>query len=184
MTKVFIGGSRQMTRFDAEVKDRLDRIVAKGLPVLIGDANGADKVVQRYLHEREFANVEVFSADESPRNNVGRWPVRVVHPVHSRRDLDYYATKDRAMATEATVGLMLWDGQGRGTLMNVLRLALREKPVVVYIQPRKAFVEVRGRSELASLLTRLDRQTAGRLRAAAAAEGLGQAFADQQALGF
>ena len=31
------------------------------------------------------------------------------------------------MAAAATVGLMLWDGQSRGTLMNVLRLAERGK---------------------------------------------------------
>ena len=184
MTKVFIGGSRQVTRLNAEVKDRLDRIMAKGLPVVIGDANGADKVVQRYLQEHEFANVEVFSADASPRNNLGGWPLRVIRPAHPRKDFDYYATKDRAMAEAATVGLMLWDGQSRGTLMNVLRLAARDKPVVVYVQPRKAFVEVRGRNGVPALVAELDRQTASRLRAAAAAEGLGQGFADQQALGF
>lgn len=184
MTRVFIGGSRQVTRLDAEVRGRLDRIVAKALPVLIGDANGADKVVQRYLQERGFEKVEVFTADASPRNNLGRWPVRVITPAHARKDFEYYATKDRAMAAEATVGLMLWDGQSRGTLMNVLRLAARDKPVVVYVQPRKAFVEVRGRNDLATLLAEIDRETASRLRAAAHAEGLGQGFADQQALGF
>ena len=78
MTRVFIGGSRDVTRLDAEVQGRLARIVEKGLPVLVGDANGADKAVQRYLHERHFGKVEVFAADTSPRNNLGGWPVRVV----------------------------------------------------------------------------------------------------------
>jgi hypothetical protein len=82
----------------------------------------------RYLQEHGFEKVEVFSADASPRNNLGRWPVRVIPPAHARKDFEYYATKDRAMAAEATVGLMLWDGQSRGTLMNVLRLAARDKP--------------------------------------------------------
>jgi adenine-specific DNA-methyltransferase len=131
VTRVFIGGSRDVTRLDAEVQGRLARIVEKGLPVLVGDANGADKAVQRYLHERHFRKVEVFAADASPRNNLGGWPVRVVRPTHARRDFDYYATKDRAMAVEATVGLMLWNGQSRGSLLNVLRLAAAGKPVVV-----------------------------------------------------
>jgi adenine-specific DNA-methyltransferase len=137
MTKVFVGGSRAITRLDAEVKSRLDRIVAKRLAVVIGDASGADKAVQRFLAERQFEKVEVFSTDESPRNNLGSWPVRVVRPGHSRKDFDYYATKDRAMAAEATVGLMLWDGQSRGTLMNVVRLVGQGKPTVVYVQPGK-----------------------------------------------
>jgi hypothetical protein len=66
VTKVFIGGSRRITRLDGEVLRRLDRIVEKRLPVVIGDANGADKAVQRYLSERKVEKVEVFSADESP----------------------------------------------------------------------------------------------------------------------
>ena len=88
------------------------------------------------------------------------------------------------MAAAATVGLMLWDGQSRGTLMNVLRLADRNKPVVVYVQPRKGFVDVRTRSDLSALLAELDRETARRLQADAAAEGLGQGVADQPTLGF
>ena len=49
-----IGGSRRITRLEAEVRRRLDRIVEKGLPVVIGDANGADRAVQRYLNDRRF----------------------------------------------------------------------------------------------------------------------------------
>lgn len=166
------------------MRRRLDRIVEKGLAVVIGDANGADKAIQRYLSEQEFERVEVYCADESPRNNAGGWPFRVIRPGHARRDFDFYATKDRAMAAAATVGLMLWDGQSRGTVMNVLRLADRNKPVVVYVQPRKGFVDVRTRGDLSALLAELDRETAKRLHAAAAAEGLGQRLADQPALGF
>ena len=114
MTRVFIGGSRRITRLEAEVRRRLDRIVEKGLHVVIGDANGADKAVQRHLNDRQFEKVEVFSADDSPRNNAGGWPIRVIRPGHTRRDFDYYAAKDRAMAAAATVGLMLWDGRAAG----------------------------------------------------------------------
>jgi adenine-specific DNA-methyltransferase len=78
VTRVFIGGSRRITGLEAEVRRRLDRIVEKGLPVVIGDANGADKAVQRYLNDQQFEKVEVFSADESPRNNAGGWSVRVI----------------------------------------------------------------------------------------------------------
>lgn len=157
MSRVFVGGSRKITRLDAEVKHRLDRIVEKRLPVVVGDANGADKAIQRYLHDRHFELVEVFSADQSPRNNLGGWSVRVVCPSHARRDFDYYATKDRAMAAEATVGLMLWDGQSRGTLLNVLRLVAEGKSVVVYMARDRTFVEVRAEHDFASLLAKLDR---------------------------
>jgi adenine-specific DNA-methyltransferase len=184
MTTVFIGGSRQVSGLEAEVCDRLDRIVAKGLPVLIGDAGGADEAVQRYFRGRGFGSVTVSSVDDRPRHNFGGWPVRVIQPGRARKDLAHHATKDRAMAAEATVGLMLWDGRSRGTLMNVLRLAAQDKPVVVYVQPRRSFVEVRRRLDLPALLAGLERQTASRLWAAAAAEGLGQGFADLEGLRF
>jgi adenine-specific DNA-methyltransferase len=184
VTKVFVGGSRRITRLDGEVLRRLDRIVEKRLPVVIGDANGADKAVQRYLSERKFEAVEVFSADESPRNNVGGWPICVIRPGHARKDFDYYAAKDRAMAAAATVGLMLWDGQSRGTLMNVLRLADQRKPVVVYVQPRKGFLDVRSQGDLAALLSEVDRRLARQLQQDAVAEGLQPGLGDQPALGF
>ena len=176
MTKVFIGGSRQVTGLEAELCDRLDRIVAKDLPVLVGDAGGADEAVQRYFRGRGFANVTVFSADDRPRHNVGGWPVRVIPPGRGRSDLGPHVSKDRAMAAEATAGLMLWDGRSRGTLMNVLRLTAHDKPVVVYVQPGRSFVEVRRRRDLPALLAGLERDTASRLRAAAVAEGLGELF--------
>jgi hypothetical protein len=108
----------------------------------------------------------------------------VTRPGHSRKDFDYYATKDRAMAAEATVGLMLWDGQSRGTLMNVVRLVGHGKPAVVYVQPGKRFAEVRSQNALSILIGQLDRQAATRLRADAAAEGLDSGLAAQAALGF
>jgi hypothetical protein len=184
MTKVFIGGSRQVTELDADVCDRLDRIVAKDLPVLVGDAGGADEAVQRYFRGRGFANVTVFSADALPRHNAGEWPVRVIQPGRARQDVASHTSTARAMAAEATVGLMLWDGRSRGTLMNVLRLVAQDKPVVVYLQPGRTFVEVRRRRDLPALLAGLERHTASRLWAAAAAEGLDVGFADQEGLRF
>jgi hypothetical protein len=68
------------------------------------------------------------------------------------------------MAAAATVGLMLWDGQSRGTLMNVLRLAHQRKPVVVYVQPRKGFLDVRTQGDLAALPSEVDRRLARQLQ--------------------
>ena len=65
MMKVFIGGSRYVSRLSADVRRRLDNIVEKRLPVLVGDANGADKAVQRYLQSKHYDLVAVFCAGES-----------------------------------------------------------------------------------------------------------------------
>ncbi len=171
MTTVFIGGSRQITRLTSDVRARLDRIVSSHLPVVVGDASGADKAVQCDLAGRHYASVEVFCSDGSPRNNLGGWPVRVVRPQRTARDFEYYATKDRAMAAEATVGLMLWDGESRGTLLNILRLVAQGKPVVVYNQRDRDFRDVRSRQEFDTLTSTLGGPAARRFIEQAAAEG-------------
>ena len=43
MTKVFIAGSRKLSRLSPEVKARIDTMIEKGFTILIGDANGAPK---------------------------------------------------------------------------------------------------------------------------------------------
>src|SRR5262249_42163772 len=127
VTKVFIGGSRRVSRLSADVKTRIDRIMEQGFPVRVGDANGADKAVQQYLQRRGYKGVEVFCSGGECRNNLGMWPVRAVATGHARKDFDYYAAKDEQMAQEASVGLMIWDGKRAGTLANVARLLRQGK---------------------------------------------------------
>src|SRR5438105_3186812 len=71
LTTVFAGGSRRISRIGADVKQRIDLMIEGGLLVLVGDANGADKAIQTYLHEREYRNVRVFCTGSDCRNNVG-----------------------------------------------------------------------------------------------------------------
>ena len=180
MSKVFIGGSRSITRLPADVRDRIDRIVEKRLMVLVGDANGTDRAVQRYLHRKRYDLVEVFCAGGDCRNNVGGWQVRSVSANGKRKDFGFFATKDRAMATEASVGLMLWNGKSKGTLMNVLRLVAREKTAVVYIAPTREFVDLRTRADVGPLFARCAPELRQRLEHEAAAEQR-QDFAPRQA---
>lgn len=153
MTKVFIGGSRRITRLNAEVRQRLDRIIEKRLPVLVGDANGADKAVQRYLHTRGYDKVEVFCVEGICRNNVGGWKIRVVPAPQTEKRFEYYAAKDAEMTSEGSIGFMLWDGQSRGTLANISRLVLQRKKVVIYLLPQRRFLTLRNTSDFEEFLS-------------------------------
>lgn len=153
MTKVFIGGSRRVSRLNEDVKHRIDRIIEQGFPVIIGDANGADKAVQQYLHVRGYNAVEVFCSGGECRNNLGKWPVRVAHVGHTRRDFTFYAAKDEQMAREASVGLMIWDGKSAGTLANVARLIHQNKKVVVYSAPGKRFLTLKAEADWENLVS-------------------------------
>lgn len=144
MTKVFLGGSRRVSRFGAEIRTRLDKIMEKGLPVIVGDANGADKAIQQYLFSKHYEHVEVFCSGSACRNNVGHWHTRLIDTDPHDRGRRFYAAKDRAMAHEATYGLMVWDGKSTGTLLNVLRLLRQDKKVVVYNVPERRFSELKA----------------------------------------
>lgn len=137
MNTIFIGGSRQISRLPAEIMDRLKKVMASQHCVLVGDANGADKAVQKFFAEAAYGNVTVFCTGEKFRNNLGRWPTNHVEPPKGAKGFQFYAAKDREMAARADFGLMIWDGKSPGTLLNVFRLAKAGKISVLYNAPEK-----------------------------------------------
>jgi hypothetical protein len=157
MTKVFIAGSRALSRLNADVKRRIDTMIDKGFTILVGDANGADKAVQRYLAEKHFRNVIVHCMAGNCRNNIGDWPTREIAAAPGARGFAYYSTKDLAMVKEAEYGLMLWDGESKGTLNSVINMVHQNKMVVVYFAPKKKFQNLRSSSDVTQLLANLDR---------------------------
>ena len=110
---VFVAGSRQISQLPGEVRARLDTMIEKGFRILVGDANGADKAVQRYLAHKAYPNVLVYCMKDRCRNNVGNWPMREVAAPRGANGFDYYSLKDRAMAEAAEYGLMLWTARVR-----------------------------------------------------------------------
>lgn len=160
---VFVAGSRKISRLPVEVKSRIDIMVEKGFQILIGDANGADKAVQRYLAEQAYRNVVVHCMENHCRNNVGNWPTRQVPAPRDARGFAYYSLKDRAMAEVAEFGLMLWDGKSKGTINNIVTLSRRNKPIVVYIAPSKSFHTVRALEDLKCVLDKGDPTSVERL---------------------
>jgi probable addiction module antidote protein len=135
MNIVFVGGSRQVSRLSAQALERLGNITSSGSHVIVGDANGADKAVQKFLLNQSYDNVTVYCSGDSCRNNLGRWRARNIQTPANAKGFDFYAAKDREMAREADFGLMIWDGKSLGTLLNVLRLIRAGKKAVLLNVP-------------------------------------------------
>ena len=152
MTTVFIGGSRKISRLNAEVERRIQAIVDQGFPIVIGDANGADRAVQRYLAKKQYANVTVFCMDGDYRNNLANWPIQAIAAQSGTRGFAYHSTKDRAMVSASSHGLMLWDAESKGTLNNVVQLVRQQKPTVVYVAPLNIFETIRTAADVTNLL--------------------------------
>lgn len=163
MTKVFFGGSRRLARLNQQVKERASNLIDEGFLVLIGDANGADKAIQKFFAERAYPNVIVFHTGTSCRSNLGKWRTHSVAVERTERGFAYYAAKDLAMSQEADYGFMIWDGESAGTINNVLNLLERGKKVLVYVSPRKEFLTLRTAMDAARLVDYVDPMTAAAL---------------------
>lgn len=137
MNTVFVGGSRHVSRISNQVKERIDNIINSGAHVIVGDANGADKAVQKYLVDSEYTNVSIFCSGETYRNNLGHWKTHFVDAPKGAKGFQFYAIKDREMAKVADYGLMIWDGKSSGTVLNILRLLQSGKKAVLVNVPQK-----------------------------------------------
>jgi hypothetical protein len=66
------------------------------------------------------------------------------------------------MVDDAAYGLMLWDGESKGTLNSVINMIRQEKPGVVYLAPKKTFQNLRSPSDVVDLLGNCDRASVRR----------------------
>jgi probable addiction module antidote protein len=158
MNTIFIGGSRHVSRLPSEVKKRLDNVVASGHQVIVGDANGADKAIQKHLMDAHYDRVVVFCSGNTPRNNLGLWQIHHVDAPKSAKGFQFYAAKDREMAREADFGLMIWDGKSPGTVLNVLRLIRAGKISVLFNVPEKAALNIKSSDQWEAFLAQCSAQ--------------------------
>ena len=66
---------------------------------------------------------------------------------------------DKAMANDADYGLMLWNGESKGTLNNIINLLTDSKKALVYFSPQNSFVYVDDFEKLEMLLAYCDDNT-------------------------
>jgi len=167
---IFIGGSRHILRLPVEIEIRLDSIMKNGHRIIVGDANGADKSMQKYLHDANYEKVTVFVSGSESRNNLGQWETRHIGIDQSSKNFNFYAAKDRAMAHEADFGLMVWDGKSPGTVLNVLRLIRLGKISVLFHAPEKCTINIKMQSDWDKFLNQLGDEMVRDLRKRATPE--------------
>jgi hypothetical protein len=164
MEKVFFGGSRGISRLNAEVRKRIDNVLSEGLYILIGDANGADKAIQKYLYQQEYQNVTVFCSGTTCRNNLGSWHIRFVTSDRRKKDFLHYARKDVEMRENADYGFFLWDQKSKGTLNNICGLVAQNKSALVYLSPKRTFVTIKDIDKLNEIIECCDPQNVEEFR--------------------
>lgn len=74
--KVFIAGPRAITELDENIYLKLNSICDKNYDVLVGDADGIDTSIQKYLQSKLYKNVRVFASKGIVRNNIRKLDYR------------------------------------------------------------------------------------------------------------
>jgi hypothetical protein len=144
-----------LSRLNEDIRTRFENIVGKGMGVMIGDANGSDKAVQRFFKDSGYRNVWIYCSGDECRNNEGGWEEVHVEVKRSKKDRVYYGAKDVRMAEDCDYGFMLWDGESSGTLSNVVNILNRNKHCMLYISPRRSFTFLRSFADFEPILRSL-----------------------------
>ena len=134
-------------------------ICQKNYDVVVGDCYGVDSLVQKFYANIGYRNIEIFASNGKARNNVGNWMVHNVPVPASVRGFEFYKQKDIAMANTADYGFMIWDGESKGTLNNMINLISRNKPVMVYLINQKKVLTVENTEDLNELFRNCNKET-------------------------
>jgi hypothetical protein len=130
---VFVSGSISISKLPNSAVKKIDNIIHRNFTVLVGDANGVDLQVQKYLFRKKYNNVIVYFVGTKIRNNIGKWKVEEINNVDNKKGRELYTLKDIAMAKDADYGLMIWDGLSLGTLNNIKEMKNRNKRFYVVL---------------------------------------------------
>lgn len=140
--KVLIAGPRALSKLNDDVKNRINTITDKQHEIFVGDANGIDKAVQKFLFENKYTNVSVYASNGKARNNIGNWPVVNVDVDSKVKGFDFYVAKDIKMIEDADHGFIIWNGESKGSLNNIINLVNKNKKVLLYYTPDKNFYTI------------------------------------------
>ena len=122
-TTIFVSGSRSIKFLPSSALQALDRIMAQGFTILVGDCFGVALAFQRYLAAKHYRRVMVCHINARPRHNLGFNSMQVSGT--------HQTDKDSYMARTANFGLAIWDGASPGTAKNIARV----KTKVITVNP-------------------------------------------------
>lgn len=131
--RVFISGSKSISKLPEEAKSLLDSYIVTGAEILVGDCYGVDAAVQMYLESKGYCNVTIYCSGETPRNNfvMGAKIRSCAEAAKGLTRSAFHYVKDIQMTQDCDQALMVWDGKSKGTSENIRRMKELNKPYKV-----------------------------------------------------
>jgi hypothetical protein len=139
---VFVSGSSKTQSKDSEyyrkrlpkdVRKKIDRYIKNGDKIIVGDAPGIDRQVQKYI--KNYENVEIYGPGKQVRYSENpKWKTNPIDaPEFEEGSKEWLRKKDIAMTNAADKGLaVILDEGAKATRNNVERLRSQNKSVDVY----------------------------------------------------
>jgi hypothetical protein len=110
-------------RLPAKVTRQLDSAIAREMRIIVGEAPGANRLFQDYLHAKNYTNVVVGHA-KSMRYNAGKWKTK-------QFGLDV-EQRERSMIKECNSAIIIWADNSGVIAENLEILKRANKPAYIY----------------------------------------------------
>ena len=152
--KVFICGSKIGIdkMLPESICSCLKEIMAEDSEILIGDCWGIDTVVQNYLSATKYKKVKVYTSGrhKNIRCNSGNWEEKWFI-ANGRTAYVLRIEKDFHMAEDCDYGIAIWDGESKGTFINMLCLIALKKSCKLYLIEEDRWLSVDSMEDLRGL---------------------------------
>lgn len=151
--KVFICGSISIKKIPSEAKKRIDNIIAKSYEILVGDADGIDYKIQEYCRNKKYFKLTIYFVGDEPRKNattkftekqikkdsneIEYVPIKEENSNKKPSEREKQWIKDKAMIDDCDYGLIIWDGESKGSYKNLLYMIDSKKKFYLYIDDKK-----------------------------------------------
>lgn len=157
--KIFIAGPLAIKKLDNNIINKLTDMKEKEYRILVGDANGIDKLIQTFYSNLKYDNVTVYVSGKKTRNNLFKWDTKFIDVDKGLKGFEFYSQKDKAMAHDSDYGFMIWNGKSRGTLNNMINLLSEDKIVLLYLTINKEYYLINSFQKLEEIINNCEEKT-------------------------
>jgi hypothetical protein len=143
MSKVFISGSIAIKKLPLEVIGSIKKIIDNNFEILVGDADGIDKLIQDYCLSENYTNLTVFSISAIPRYKASnQFSFKHIFPDKNiKSERERQQEKDKAMTYDSEFTFVIWDGKSQGSYANIIRALEDNKKIKIYNNSSQSFLE-------------------------------------------
>lgn len=147
--KVFICGSISIKKIPPEAEKIIDNIIAKRYEILVGDADGIDCQTQEYCKDKKYFKLTIYFVGDKARKiatsefmakQIKKDSNKIEYVQNSNKkqsERERQWIKDKAMMDDCDYGLIIWDGESKGSYKNLLYMIDSKKKFYLYIDGKK-----------------------------------------------